>query len=120
MDQPIRVVLVGLSPLLADIVREIIANQPDITVRGVFDRPEDARVGARDVSADVFVLGGGAKPPSASQYKHLLATERRRAIGISADGRQMSVCELGPVSTLGALSAGELLQLIRGANPLTL
>jgi chemotaxis response regulator CheB len=118
VDHPIRVVLVGLSPLLRAVVQDIVANQTDMAVVAAADRFENLRAGD-GTRGDVFLVAIDSEPP-AELYEQVLATPGpRRVIGISSDGRRTSLFELRPtVSPLGELSASELLEVIRGGSPL--
>lgn len=114
MTLPIRVALVGLTPLVRDVIDNLIAGEMDMRVAGVIERGEAGRAPVRD-AVDVYVIGVGAD--AAAECEALLgeAQPPRRVIGISSDGRQMHVSELRPATTaLGSLSSDELLEVIRG------
>jgi hypothetical protein len=117
MNLPIRVALVGLTPLVRDIVDNLIAGEMDMRVAGVIERGEADRAPGRD-AVDVYVIGVGAEDAAASCEAVLgEAQPPRRVIGISSDGRQMHLSELRPATTaLGALSSDELLEVIRGGR----
>jgi hypothetical protein len=114
MNPPIRVALVGLTPLVRDVVDNLIAGEMDMRVAAVVEGGEADRAPGRDV-VDVYVIGV-APEDAASAGEALLgeAQPPRRVIGISSDGRQMHLSELRPATTaLGSLSSNELLDVIR-------
>lgn len=117
---PIRVALINLSPILTQIVSEVLAK-PDIRAEGSFDgatgceqvaalRPEVVIVGLEDDSADEEGL-----PPECrrlfSRYPWA------RVLSLAHDGREAVLHELHPHRTvLGEASPEKLLETIRAAR----
>lgn len=113
MRLPIRVALVGLAPLVEDIVCTLISSETDMCVVAVIDERSSRRE-LEDVSVDVCVVG--AEPSDSRASEDLLGgpSSPYRVIAVSADGRQMQLLELRPATdALGSLSSLELLELIR-------
>ncbi|MEO7360491.1 MAG: hypothetical protein ABI120_09175 [Gemmatimonadaceae bacterium] len=116
MERPIRVALLDLPPLIGDVVHKLISSQSDMRVATI--KSHEWRDAAIDEVADVYVV---ATEPDGScantEYLLMQHVPARRVIDISADGRHMQLTELRPASTdLGALSAQELLDVIRRGN----
>lgn len=114
MDLPIRVALVGLAPLVRDVVHSLVATERDMRVTAVIDLSELPSLRSRE-SVDVYLVGVGADTAAAACGPLLgEPTPPRRVIGISADGREMHVSELRPsTAALGSLSSDQLLEIIR-------
>jgi hypothetical protein len=108
------VALVGLAPLVRDIVHSLIASERDMSVAAIIEHSELASLRARE-PADVYVVGVGTETTTATCGPLLgEPAPPRRVIGISDDGRQMHVSELRPsTAVLGSLSSNELLEVIR-------
>lgn len=104
MDQPIRVAIIGLPPLIRELVRDLIAGNEDMAIveRGdAADGVDVCIVGTEEDAVSLCDVPRMSRPP--------------RVIGISSDGRRTTLCELRPVvSALGDLSPDELLDVIRG------
>jgi len=114
MDRPIRVALVGLAPLVRDVVRRLIASEDDMSVAAVIDHTELTRLRGGE-PVDVYVVGVRAESPGDVDKRPAgEAAPPLRVIGISADGRQMHVSELRlSRSDTGSFSSDELLEVIR-------
>jgi len=116
MHRPIRVALVGLTPLVRDVVHSLIASERDMRVEAVIEHRELPHLRGRE-NVDVYLIGVAADT-AAKECGELLGESMppRRVIGISADGRQMHVSELRPsTEDVGSLSSDELLEVIREA-----
>ena len=116
MDRPIRVALIGLAPLVRDVVHKLIASEKDMSVAAVIEHSELPRLRGRE-PVDVYLVGVKVEA-AADACGRLLGepTPPRRVIGISADGRRMHVSELRPsTAVFGSLSSDELLEVIREA-----
>ena len=108
MHRPIRVALVGLAPLIRDVVHTLITGESD-DVQSV-GKPDDQPV-------DVYLLGVETSDPRASERLLADAPSPYRVIGVSADGREVQLSELRPsTAALGSPSPFELLELIRRGN----
>lgn len=108
-----RVLLVGIPPLLGDVIRELVAELPDVDVVGdvALEHVPDA---TRTALIDVVVLGAaGPVPPRC--WEELFVRRPRRVIAVVEGGRRGYVCELAPlVSPLGELTAAGLAGAIAG------
>jgi hypothetical protein len=95
----IRVILVGIPQLLADIVEELIARQPDIELVGAVEASRDLRRTVRRTQPDVIVCrASGARLPPA--YCELLeAHPHLRVLAIEASDRTGFAYDLRPVRT---------------------
>jgi hypothetical protein len=107
----IRIALVDLPPMLASIVRDVVAAQSDMEV---VDPPSrvDASTAA-ELDADVVVVGRGGGGEEA--FAELLdARARLRVLAISSDGRRGALSELVPRErALGDISPTSLVSAIR-------
>jgi hypothetical protein len=116
LEQPVHVALVGLAPLIRDIVRSTIETQADIRIAACIDWGDGATFVAMPEPVDVYLVG--ARPAGEPEvFEQLLGARLppHRVIRISSDGRQMHICELRPASAaLGSLSPDELLEIVRG------
>jgi hypothetical protein len=113
----IRVALVGLTPLIRDVVHSLIAKQKDMHVTAVIEgRSEKLTTGGE--GADVVLVGVSSSAPAWAAERLLSEPPPpRRVVGISYDGRQMQLSELQPATAaLGSLSPDELLEVIRGGR----
>jgi chemotaxis response regulator CheB len=94
-----RIVLVGMPTMLHDLVKEIIANEPDMQI--VDELPEaeagdEANVLLRVVRAraDVLVIGGSAGELPEKGLRLLHAYPKLRVLGVSSDGRRGFIAHL--------------------------
>ena len=108
--------LVGLAPLIRDVVHTLITGESDMCVAAILDdvqsvgQPDDQPV-------DVYLLGVETSDPRASERLLADAPSPYRVIGVSADGREVQLSELRPsTAALGSPSPFELLELIRRGN----
>jgi DNA-binding NarL/FixJ family response regulator len=110
----VRVLLVGMTVILRELIAEILGSAPGVEIVGEVPGGERAPAGVRRTRADVVVLGvdetGGPEVVSEllAAHPHLLV------IGISPDGRQGSLHELRPHDVpLGELSPEQLVAAVR-------
>lgn len=115
MDRPIRIALVGLAPLMRDVVTDMIASQADMRVACVFEHVDSDSDTLMRESIDVLLLGIQSSAQQSECETLLGATMLpHRVVGISSDGRRMMVSELRPTTTaFGSLTPDELLNLMR-------
>jgi DNA-binding NarL/FixJ family response regulator len=114
----IHILLAGVPPLLVDILRHIVASEPDMTVVGrVGDG--DLFAAAQRTGADVILIGQKAND-NREQYNDLLLRQARlKVLTIADDGKTGSLYELRPQRIpLGEVSADVLCAAIRGRQPL--
>jgi chemotaxis response regulator CheB len=113
MHLPIRVALVGLAPLVRDVLHNLITGESDMRVAAVIETVDELH----GAPVDVYLLGVETSAESASERLLGQAPPPYRVIGVSADGRQMQLSELRPATaSLGSLSSHELLEVIRRGN----
>lgn len=108
----IRVVLIGLSVMLGEIIGGLIANRPNLTVAGDWPdaSPPLADVLAARPDVVIGIAGGGWE----RDLGVLLASfPLLRAVALTGDGHDAVLCTLAPrVVVLGELSAQTLLDAI--------
>jgi len=110
----IHILLAGVPPLLVDILRHIVASEPDMTVVGrVGDG--DLFAAAQRTGADVILIGQKAND-NREQYNDLLLRQARlKVLTIADDGKTGSLYELRPQRIpLSEVSADVLCAAIRG------
>jgi len=95
----IRVVLVGIPQLLADIVEELIARQPDIELVASVDSSRDLRRAVRRAQPDVILCRASGTRLPATYYELIEAHPHLRVLAIEANDRTGFVYELRPVRT---------------------
>lgn len=97
-----------------DIVRSVIAQQPDMEVVSEYPEPENFFRSPPSVMPDVIILGTG-KDKVVERYRRvLLRNPELRIVEVDAEGRRLSVCQLKPHRvSLGELSPNELVAVIR-------
>lgn len=108
-----RIVLVDMSPLLREIVRETAAREPDLEVVREHEAGVDLRAAVERDDPDFLIVGAEAAPEGT--VGSLVAGGRRlRALEVRSDGRESVLYELRPHRVLlGEISPDTLLQTIR-------
>ena len=112
----IRILLAGLSRMLADIVRRVLTGSPDLEVVGTLGRLDEVAPALLRADADVLIVGlEGAD--AMAEFEPLLATHPYLKIfALDGDGRRAVLYELRPHSIpLGELSPQSLIDAIRSA-----
>jgi hypothetical protein len=110
-----RVLLVGMTGVLGDIVRDALVEQPDVEVVG--DVPEAGARTAADLHQPSVIVWGIRTQPNPRALLHDLLYGHRtvRLLTVECDGRAGHLHELVPRSvSLGELSLGRLVAAIRG------
>jgi DNA-binding NarL/FixJ family response regulator len=108
-----RVVLIDMSPLLREIVRETLAREPDLDVVAEHEADVDVREAVDRADAD-FVIVGSDATANAGVRSLVGKGARLRALELYADGRESVLYELRPHRvSLGEISAETLLRTIR-------
>jgi DNA-binding NarL/FixJ family response regulator len=111
----LRIVLIDMSPLLREIVRETLAREPGLDVVAEHEADVDVREAVEGGDADFVILGAD---PTASAGVRALGAEgaRLRALELHADGIESVLYELRPHRvSLGEISPETLLATIRAA-----
>jgi DNA-binding NarL/FixJ family response regulator len=108
-----RIVLVDMSPLLREIVREAVAREPDLRVVREHEAGVDLRAAVERDEPDFLIVGSEAGTEAA--VGPLVARGRGlRALEVRSDGREGVLYELRPHRVpLGELSPDALLHTIR-------
>lgn len=108
-----RIVLIDMSPLLRDIVRNAIVHEPDLEVVAEHDGDVDLETAVERVGADFVILG--SEVTAQTSAASLVATNCRvRALELQGDGKEGVLYELRPHRVaLGELSSDTLLRTIR-------
>ena len=111
----IRVVLVGIPQLLADIVEELITRQPDIELVGSVAADRDLAVAIGRTRPDVVLCrASGAALPAA--YSEILEADPHvRLLAIDPGDRTGFVYDLRPVRTPLEVWPQGLIEAIRSA-----
>jgi DNA-binding NarL/FixJ family response regulator len=108
-----RIVLIDMSPLLREIVRETLSREPDLDVVAEHAATVDIGEAVERGHADFVIVGEDAR--AAESVRALVASDRGlRALELHADGRESVLYELRPHRVaLGELSPDALLRTIR-------
>lgn len=89
--QPVRVLLVGLPGMLHSIIRETLAQQPDMHVVDRDDRHDDTHESPDDPRADVILAPIAVRHPLEEARQATTARSEPTLIGITPDGRHVVV-----------------------------
>jgi DNA-binding NarL/FixJ family response regulator len=115
---PIRILLTDLPQMLRSIIRDIVADQPDMEVVGELAGPAGvSAMVAQSGATFVIVRHSGSDPPDV--FRELLAGRPpTRVLAIADEGRAGTIYELRPQRIpIGELSASSLIAAIRGVPP---
>lgn len=111
-----RVLLGSVPRLLASILEEAALDWPDVEIVATTDAT-DLTHDLDQLDPDVLLLGLNGEESLESQIGLLRTSPRLRVLGITPDGRRVSVLELRPqISELGNLSPAELFGAIRAGG----
>ena len=110
-----RIVLIDMSPLLREIVRDVIVQAPDLELVGEHDVAEDVGELVERDRADFIIVGSDAA--SDDGVRSLVgAGLGLRALEVHSDGKESVLYELRPHRvSLGEISSDTLLRTIRAA-----
>jgi chemotaxis response regulator CheB len=109
-----RIVLIDMSPLLREIIREALVPEPDLEVVAEHEGPVDLRNAVERDGADLVILGADASADSVESL--IKANSGVRAIEVRSDGRESVLYELRPHRvSLGEISSETLVRTIRAA-----
>ena len=108
-----RIVLIDTAPLLREILREIIAREPDLALVAEHEAVIDVRKTVEREAADFVVVGRDAA--SADDVRAMVGAGLGvRALEVYSDGKESVLYELRPHRVpLGEISADTLLRTIR-------
>jgi hypothetical protein len=114
----VRVLLAGMSKLLANIVAATLALAPDIVLVGVNGEEEDVATTVSATRADALVTQANEPQDGEAFRPLLLGFPALKVIAIGGDGSRGFLHELRLVSTrLEELSSSSLLAALRGEPP---
>lgn len=105
---PVRVLLVGLPGMLRSIIRDTLAQQPDMRVVDQDDGPDDTRETRNENDADVILAPIAVRHPLEEPRESAKARREAAFIGITPDGRHV-------VAFYRDLSPQDLVHTIRAA-----
>lgn len=109
-----RILLAGMSKMLANVITAALEQSPEMIIAGVTSEGDDLVASIRLAQADAVVMQV-AEPSAALRYRNLLFNSPTlKVIAIASDGKGGFVHELRPCSTqLMELSAATLLEALR-------
>jgi hypothetical protein len=96
-----------MSRMLREIVRGVLAPEPDLEVVGEVPEPVELEA-AVDRSGATLVILSGDGPAGADSWELLERRPRVRVLAVTADGRRISM-------HIGELSPASLVAAVRGA-----
>jgi DNA-binding NarL/FixJ family response regulator len=112
--EPTRIVLIDMSPLLREIIREALVPEPDLEVVAEHEGAVDLRAAVERDAADFVIFGDDASDDSVRSL--VTASGGVRAIEVRSDGRESVLYELRPHRvSLGEISSETLVRTIRAA-----
>ncbi len=112
----IRILLAGMSPMLLDMIKDIVALHARMMVAGTMEDMADIRAAVKETRADVVILNEPAKGPLQDHQELLYSRPRLGVLSITSDGRQFFLHRLRPVRTaLGEVSPDSLVQAIHSS-----
>jgi hypothetical protein len=110
---PIRIVLIGMTRMLREIVYETLTSGRDVRIVNQYDEVDDL-VAAIERDRPEFVIAGAETIPRQNVARALDAAPRLKILGLAADGRQLYLHELAPRRLeFGEISPQRLLTIIR-------
>jgi DNA-binding NarL/FixJ family response regulator len=110
-----RIVLIGISPLLHEIVRDALSEAPDLDLVAEHEAAVDVGEAVARDRPDFVILG--SQGDVEESVRSLVAANRGvRALEIRSDGRESVLYELRPHRvSLGEISTDKLVGTIRAA-----
>jgi len=109
-----RIVMAEIPRMLSDIVREAVANEPDMTVVGEFTKRAALSEVLTADGADVVIVGASQAEESAVPHQILFTSPHIRVLMLETTGRRAVMYELRPHRTpLEDVSRQRLLEAIR-------
>jgi DNA-binding NarL/FixJ family response regulator len=115
----IRVLLLDLTGMVADIVREVASQQDDVEIIASLQNIDDVESVAQRADVDVVITAYAPNQSELRRYDRALAARPGlRVLAIEDDGRTAFMYSLQPQMTqLGPLSPKTLIEFIRAAAP---
>jgi hypothetical protein len=112
--EPVRVLLVGMSNMLSDILTGVLVRAPDIVVAGNVGEDEDVAAEIRSAGVDALILQS-SQPGESESFASLLRNfPSLKVLAIDATGRSGFVHQLRPYSVrIAQLSADAVLSVLR-------
>lgn len=108
MADAARVLLAGMTPILRDLVRDVLGAQPDIEVVGEVDADAELAAVARQRGANIVLVGGEELQMPDAWWAVLALRPPVRLLALTGRGGGATVCE-----ALDELSLDDLLAAIR-------
>jgi DNA-binding NarL/FixJ family response regulator len=110
----IHVLLAEMPPMLKDIVRQTVGNEPDMVVVGELTSGAHARQAAQDVAADVVIVATPNADDATAPHELLDARPHMLVLALAVDGRTAVMYEFRPHRvSLGEVSPRALVDAIR-------
>jgi DNA-binding NarL/FixJ family response regulator len=110
----IRVFLAGMPPLLHDIVRDTLTNQPDMQLVGDLSAGNTVAHALKNGDIDVMIVGARQPDDSAVATGLLQCSARSKVLVVAISGRKAVMYQLRPHKrSLGDVSPQTLLEAIR-------
>ena len=110
-----RIVLIDMSPLLREIVREALSDEPDLDVVAEHDAVADVGEAVARAAANFIIVGSDAATHD-SVRAFVASTRGVRALEVQSGGKESVLYELRPHRvSLGEISTDTLLRTIRAA-----
>jgi hypothetical protein len=114
-EEKTHVLLVGMRGILGGIVREIVAQEPDMEIVGELGAMSEVRATGRLARLGVVVVRSDDEPGSVEDVRDLLGRHPQVTIlTVQGDGRHGAVYRLRPEKAfIGDLSPASLMTAIR-------
>ena len=111
----IRILLAGMPRMLLDILSDIVASEPNMTIVCCVTDSENLLAAAQRTHANVIIVGQSAGDEGQQYIPLLFRRPRIKVVAIAGDGRTGLLYELRPQRIpLSQMSADALLRAIRG------
>lgn len=115
---PIRVLLAEMPPILAEIVRDIVAKEHDIRVIAEFADRREFLKGFEGLGVDVVVIGDRNPDDAGLPAQLMRISPRVRVIVIATSGRNATHYQLRPQRTrLLEVAHASIVEAIRSEGP---
>jgi DNA-binding NarL/FixJ family response regulator len=108
---PIRILLVDMTPMLLEIIREVLRSEPDLEIVGALPGDASLREAIDERNAEVLVAGAEQLGLPETWLDLIRERPRVKVVGLLARGRQGAV-----LRPFGQLSLENLLDVIRNGR----